>query len=297
MIDYRDFMQYAEIDLDISKTLYKKKQYGSAAYHTQQALEKYLKSYFLKSNLIENTKDLGHLQYPEIINEAISIFENQRKKEENSNMIKMLDASIEYYSIIKEMFTKVKQSQDKKILFWKASMGIELTANEKNMLQGIRIKNEQSTSRYVSILFSFFKTEDFFKMISQAESIPPELKTNIPQVLRELAEGMIKKDPELGSSRDKILSLLEPYLYGSGTESFSKSDSDTMIKLTAIDRSFDWFEHVLLTYPHEQIGRYPIMINDCDAYSLYTENKDNLWKIIEDIQTVCKKIRISITQS
>ena len=145
MIDYKDFMQYAEIDLDISKTLYKKKQYGSAAYHTQQALEKYLKSYFLKSNLIENTKDLGHLQYPEIINEAISIFENQRKKEENSNMIKMLDASIEHYSIIKEMFTKVKQSQDKKILFWKASMGIELTANEKNMLQGIRIKNEQST--------------------------------------------------------------------------------------------------------------------------------------------------------
>lgn len=297
MIDYRDFMQYAEIDLDISKTLYKKKQYGSAAYHAQQALEKYLKSYFLKSNLIENTKDLGHLQYPEIINEAISIFENQRKKEENSNMIKMLDASIEHYSTIKEMFTEVKQSQDKKILFWKASMGIELTAHEKNMLQGIRIKNEQSTSRFVSSVFSFFKTEDFFKMISQAESIPSELKTNIPQALRELAEEMIKKDPELGSSRDKVLSLLEPFLYGSGTESFSKSESDTMIKLTAIDRSFDWFEHVLLTYPHQQIGRYPTMINDYDAYSLYIENKDNLWKIIEDIQTVCKKIRISITQS
>jgi len=149
MINYLDFMQYAEIDLEISETAFKKKQYGNAAYHAQQALEKYLKSYFLKSNLIENVQNLGHLQYPEIINEAIKILENQKQKQDNSLMMKLLDGTIKHYSSIKEMFTKVKQSEDKKILFWKASLGIELTTNEKNMLQGISKKNEQSTSQFI----------------------------------------------------------------------------------------------------------------------------------------------------
>jgi len=297
MIDHRDFMQYAEIDLEIVETAFKKKQYGNAAYHMQQALEKYLKAYFLKSSLIENVQKLGHLQYPEIINEAINIFQNQKTKEDNSITIKLLDESIKHYSSIQEMFTKVQQSQDNRILFWKASLGIELTTKEKNILGGIRIKNERSTSRYVSLILDFFKTEEFSKIISDAESIPLELKANIPQALQDLVEGLITKDFKSEDTRKRLLSLLEPHLYGSGTESFSKSQSDTMIKLTAIDKSFDWYEHVLLTYPHQEIGRYPTIIDKKDSYSLYIEYKDNLWRIIEEIQTVCRGIKNSMAQS
>ncbi|KAG2476766.1 MAG: hypothetical protein NPMRTH1_1550016 [Nitrosopumilales archaeon] len=296
MIDYRDFMQYAEIDLEISETAFKKKQYGNAAYHAQQALEKYLKSYFLKLNLIENVQNLGHLQYPEIINEAINILENQKRKEDNSLMIKLLDGTIKHYLTIKEMFTKVQQLQDKKILFWKASLGIELTTNEKNMLQGISKKNEQSTSQFIELLLDFVKNKDFLKMISNAESIPSELKANMHQALINFTEELSKNSGS-GDARNKIISLLEPYLYGSGTESFSKSESDTITKLTAIDNSFDWYGHVLLSYPHQQIGRYPTSIDDKDAYSLYIEYKENLWKIIEEIRTVCTRIRNKITQS
>ena len=70
-----------------------------------------------------------------------------------------------------------------------------------------------------------------------------------------------------------------------------------MIKLTAIEKSFDWYEHVLLTYPHQEIGRYPTMIDDKDSYSLYIEYKDNLWRIIEEIQAVCIGIKNTITES
>jgi len=295
MIDYRDFMQYAEIDLEISKTSFSKKQYGNAAYHTQQALEKYLKSYFLKLNLIEDVQKLGHLQYPEIINEAINICQNQKIKEDNPITIELLDETIKYYSGIKETFTKVQQSQDNKILFWKASMGIELTIKEKNIVEGIRIENDRTTSRIASLVSDSFKSGDFSKIISEADSIPLELKTIIPQILNELAGAL--KDGNSEDVRKKLVSVIEPHLYGSGTKSFSKAESDTMIKLTAIEKSFSWYEHVLLTYPHQEIGRYPTMIDDSDSYSLYIEYKDNLWRIMEEIQMVCTGIKDTITES
>lgn len=295
MIDYRDFIQYAEIDLEISKSLFGKKQYGNAAYHTQQALEKYLKAYFLKSNLIENVQKLGHLQYPEIINEATNIFQSQKSKEDNAMTKMILEETIKHYSGIKEMFTKVQQSQDNRILFWKASIGIELTKREKDILNGIRVTNEKNTSNFVSVISESVKTGDFSKIISDAGSIPSELKAGIPDMLGDFVESIVKKDIKPGM-REKFLSLLEPHLYGTGTDSFSKSESDTVIKISAIDKSFDWYEHVLLTYPHQEIGRYPTMIDDKDSYSLYEEYKENLWQIMEEIQSVCSGIRNSIIE-
>ena len=295
MIDYRDFMHFAEIDLEISESLFKKEQYGNAAYHTQQALEKYLKAYFLKSKLIEDTQKLGHLQYPEIINEAIIIFENQKKKEDNSFTITLLDGAIEHYSSIKNMFTKVQQSQDKKILFWKASLGIELTIKEKKMLQGISNGNEHSTSKFIQLLNNSVEKTDFIDIIANAKSIPSKLKENLPQLLKEITENLQINSGTIKGT--EIMAILQPYLYGSGSESFSKSESETITKLSVISDAFDWYGDVLLSYPHQQIGRYPTKINDDDSYSLYIKYKDNLWKIIQEIHIVCERIRISIVQS
>lgn len=295
MIDYRDFMQYAEIDLEISESLFEKEQYGNAAYHIQQALEKYLKAYFLKSKLIEDTQKLGHLQYPEIINEAIIIFESQKIKENNPFTITLLDGAIEHYSYIKNMFTKVKQKQEKRILFWKASLGIELTSKEKKMLQGISSGNEHSTSKFIQLLKDAVAKTDFLEIIANAKSIPSELKVNLPKLLKEMTVNLEENSGVIKG--DKILTFLQPYLYGSGRESFSKTESETITKLSAISNSFDWYGDVLLSYPHQQIGRYPTKIDHSDSYSLYIEYKDNLGKIIQDMKIVCKRIRNSIIQS
>ncbi len=56
-----NLIEIAKDDLDVSKILYDKNYYAFAIYHLQQAAEKAVKAYFVKSGINpKNLKKIGH---------------------------------------------------------------------------------------------------------------------------------------------------------------------------------------------------------------------------------------------
>jgi len=289
-------MQYAEADLQRSEKLFQNEDFGFAAYSAQQGLEKYLKSYILKSKLIKEVQKLRHLQYPEVIAETISIFEKQKNDEKEIAVIKVLNSAIEHFTILKKTFVKVEKSNDYKILFWKASMSLELNDNEKTMLNGIYLTNRRSAAKYLKTTMEYFASGTFSKNLEN-KKLPSEIKQQIPTLLLSYVQALAKGDHNIVEIREKIMTLLKPYFYGSGPKSLSKDESDVMIKLSLIEQSFDWYEYVLLSFPHQEVGRYPTMIDGVEATTQYEKNKENLWKLIQGIEVICKRIRTAIISS
>jgi len=297
MIDYRDFMQKAEFDLERAEIMYKKGDYGFAAYSVQQGMEKYLKSYLLKFNLVKDIHKLGHLQYSEIAGIIIEIFEDQKKKETDSDMIKVLDATINNFKTLHRIFSKIQKSHDQKILFWKRSLGIKLNKNEENILDGIRTESNTSANKYLSTLSNYLVSESFAKNL-QKKKLPVKLKEKIPKFLIEYSNASRNGDTNKARQiMNSFMATASPYFYGSGPNSLSKGDTDFMIKMTKMETTFDWSEYTLLLYPHQDIGRYPTLIDDKNSEELYEENKENLWQLIQEIRIICSRIKQNLSSN
>ncbi|MCV0392002.1 MAG: HEPN domain-containing protein [Nitrosopumilus sp.] len=291
MIDFRDFMQKAEYDLDRSMYLFKIEDYGFAAYSIQQALEKYLKAYLLKFNLVTEVHKLGHLQYFEILKEAITILENQKNDEKDENIIRVLESTIEHFTTLQTTFKKVEQSHDYKILFWKSSLGIKLNKNEQNILNGIRIKNNTSTKKYLSVLHNYLGSPEFLANLLK-KKIPVKLKSKLPLFIIDYLNAIKNNDQKNAKLiLEKFMLEVKPYFYGTGPNSLSKDATDFMIKMKMIDTAFEWYEYGLLTFPHQEIGRYPTIIENTNSEILYEENKDKLLQLIQSITIICNKIK------
>jgi len=290
-------MQKAEFDLERAVKLYKCKDYGFAAYSIQQGMEKYLKSYLLKFNLVKDIHKLGHLQYSEIAVIIIEIFEDQKKKETDSDVIKVIDAAISNFKTIYRIFSKIQKSHDQKILFWKRSLGMKLNKNEENILDGIRTESNTSAKKYLSTLSNYLASESFPKNL-QKKKLPVKLKEKIPKFLIEYSNASRNGDTNKARQiMNSFMAAVSPYFYGSGPDSLSKGDTDFMIRMTKIETTFDWSEYVLLLFPHQDIGRYPTMIEDENSEVLYEENKENLWELIQAIKKICSRIKQNLTSN
>ncbi|MGY5148617.1 MAG: HEPN domain-containing protein [Candidatus Nitrosopumilus sp. bin_68KS] len=297
MIDYRDFLQKAEYDLERTTMLFEIGDYGFAAYSIQQALEKYLKAYLLKFNLVNDVHKLGHLQYFEILNEAISILENQKNVEEDEEIIRVLEATIKHFSTLQLTFKKAEKSFDYKILFWKSSLGITLNKNEQNILNGIRVKNDLSTEKYLATLHNYLGSTSFLTNLLK-KKMPDKLKSKLPLFIVDYLNALKNNNPENAKIiLDKFMLEIRPYLYGSGPNSLSKDATDFMIKMKMIDTAFEWYEYGLLTFPHQEIGRYPTIIENTNSELLYEENKENLLQLIQSITIICNKIKTALSST
>ena len=61
MEEWKLFLNRGKRDLEISQKVFENHyDYEIASYIAQQALEKYLKAYLLKSKVVEKPEDLGH---------------------------------------------------------------------------------------------------------------------------------------------------------------------------------------------------------------------------------------------
>ena len=101
MTDYLDLIQYGSIDLQRSEESFKNGDYNLAAFCAQQSLEKYLKAYMVKFKIFENIQQLGHLQYPTIIEKMINWMKDGIDDAEEPYR-KFLKTDIEYLEFVKK---------------------------------------------------------------------------------------------------------------------------------------------------------------------------------------------------
>jgi HEPN domain-containing protein len=139
MVDWLDFKNQSQLDMAASKLLYNAGDYGNAAYHLQQAVEKHTKCILLAGGLMPKHKT--HLPLSEFLDEFISginDFENIAQKynvqvfdlDTKESTTQFLDQS----RIIVEALTEGKGKASFLSALWKNSLGIPLVDKQEEVV-------------------------------------------------------------------------------------------------------------------------------------------------------------------
>ena len=301
MIDYRHFTQQAEKDLMRAEKSFEDEDYGFAAFCAQQGLEKYLKAYFLKFRIFTDPQRLGHLQLPVILDELADIFERGIPCGNlDKPLKKLMPPLVKWLKGMSEFLDGINKSEQKKILVWKQSLGIMLTGKEQKLYENLSKKIDLDLNKLQIPLKQYWKKNPI-EIDVENKDIDPKYKLAIEKLalLRQKMMRLVEttnysNNRDLEQIRDELSILLGMFYYGKGNELFTIEETDFFIKIIKLWRCADWFDTILSSYSHEQISRYPTLIDDQDSITWYKLQKENLLKLINEIRETCDSIKSEI---
>ncbi len=294
MVDYRDFMLQAQKDIKRTRWLYEKNDFGFAAYSAEQGIEKYLKAYLMKINIIRNPDKLGHLTYPRLLAEIITELQDQKfdsRNDETTN--KFLGAFIKFFENYSDIFIGFEKSIPKKILCWKESLKIDLNDEEKKIVKGLEVELNNIKNNFLTAIMECIQS------ISKTKPTTPKLdplgvSKLIALLQRCLQAAASNSSFNLEKELNELQVITTPALYGMKENSFSRKDSDFFLKYFGLVKTFQWIDPVVAAYPHEEIGRYPFDIDGTTSTEIYKERKDDLSNLINALELACNQIKIAI---
>ncbi len=264
-----EIFKIAENDLESVTTLYDSKHYNLAVFQLQQAVEKFVKSYGLKTKVIEPedlVKRISHLAY--------KVFTRQYSKE-----IEELSNRRETPIFIPDMvpphqrgkINNRKKIDRLKLLQSKIYESAKPEENKNITSEEIKKFLEQSSRLEIEHIFDEEKLFDRFKedCMKTNEHFKEYFKGGDEFIVSDIQDSLDNPD-------DKVWNLILNYKYR-----FRREE-----KLTFI--SFVWVNLSLITSPHEQSSRYPSTDSSetpCEIYTL----ENALVKHIPDFVTLLKK--------
>lgn len=301
MLYWKSFFDQAETDLQRAKNLFSSDDFGFSAYCAQQALEKYIKSYFYKLDLIENnnTYRFGHMPLSAILSdikrETRRIEHQQRNNRLFSNMLKPL---ISLYKPLMDIFHEMKEPEQK-ILWWKYSLNLpsatqifdeKLKVMSKSLSKfnnTLNLYNEQQLDPNLNKIQQTFP-KDFERILTLRDDMKDMAEAAIELNLDKMKQkqGGIENISNLLESFDELQNSDEP---------IGKFIQGDMKRLMAYTRGV--ILHcgtIMKSFPHEDIGRYPTEIDGKESTLLYAENHEGLLLLINEISDVCDKIKTQI---
>jgi len=84
--------------------------------------------------------------------------------------------------------------------------------------------------------------------------------------------------------------VMDNFGWGSGGKTLSKDLTQNMTKYLKLWKCMEWIDIIALTYPHQEISRYPFQIDEKISDEVYLEQKDNLKKMLDNVKNTCKQI-------
>jgi HEPN domain-containing protein len=128
MVDWKDFRKQSQSDIAASKLLYKAEDYGNAAYHLQQAVEKHIKCILLAGGLMPKRTHLPLSEFLEEFIKGIADFKNIAERHNvqvfDSDTRESTTQFLDQSRIIVEALAQDKPSFRNAL--WKNSLGIPL---------------------------------------------------------------------------------------------------------------------------------------------------------------------------
>lgn len=286
------FRQQSKKDIKSAYVLYKKYDYGNAAFLTQQALEKAIKYFMMKFNLAdqcpESLRELTHK--PEI--EVINMLEERNNKFTPNN-----DVEKQYKQTVSSLLPDLRnifKASDTSIVpyktWWKISLGIKLTSDEeenaqtrigKDLLRSITqaqkiknkaIKDNDGKNDLISHMLS--NAHDDFKTSQDALG---DLSVKLPDVdYRKIQTAL--KNPASN------LSSIIP-------KNYNEQNKKTVGLLKIVTWIMLHHLSLLQIAPHLELGRYPEEIsNGVSSSSLYEENAEQLYILIKEVDKGIKEL-------
>lgn len=139
MIDGKDFLEQRKADVADSRLLYNANDYGNAAYHLQQAVEKHTKAILLYGNLMKGGKT--HLPLSKFIDDLLPAFHNleQMAKSHRGTIVENItpDSKTSQFLTQGQVIIKKLAEKDKsfKMALWKNSLGVPLLKEEEEVFR------------------------------------------------------------------------------------------------------------------------------------------------------------------
>lgn len=293
MIDYQDFVKYADENLARSDLLFKNNDLRYAVFSAHEALELYLKAYLLKYQIISKPKDAGHLAYPAIFLKLADEFKREIRNP-NTNQDKNLWLSaLQHLDNMKSVINDMKDFQ-KCIILWKNSINITLDKNEEENLQNILKKLKQSTTTQIEKVGSFVFTPQFESKMTKP-NVNPDVK-QIGNIMKKYYNKSRKDvNADISGLGPELFSASQDFLTGKKT-GLSQQVVSSILKQFAILRTMNWMPMMVYSFSHQQISRYPTQIGNSTADKLYQENKKSVEEFLQKINATCNEINSSLSK-
>ncbi|MCV0372458.1 MAG: HEPN domain-containing protein [Nitrosarchaeum sp.] len=292
----------AKQDLKSSQTLFDSYDYGNSAYLLQQGVEKYVKSFILRYNLfVKEPHKFQHLpiikMWEIIIQELESRYKHFKKdvKEFAKQLIVLLKHMLEF-------FIKIRDREHKdfrwKQSIWKYSMSLPLNKSETDLMKNLKNDLEDELVPMISDAYDIFsKAKDRLLSVMSANTQQKRmLETLLEKVMSTTIEfEMSRKKPTTDINKiveqmpewfEQLEKLIKEILVL--TDKKERILDSYFMRVLLLGWLFSTHEEMILTFPHEEIGRYPNMITD--SRKIYEKNSTNLQKFINRITEKCEKI-------
>ena len=300
MEEWSLFLERGKKDLDISQLIFKNHQdYEIGAYFAQQALEKHLKAYFLRTKVIEKPEDLGHFQIIYLLTVIGPHFNTIKRNTDKSSPIYLV---IEYVTNIithlKKLFKSIKKNDEKLIHWWKYSIKIEQSIDDEDYKKII-----DSMSRSDGKLGKLFGnyTE---QTLNKNMDISAKISKQLPDEIRSVAEKMentstklknkeIILQQELKEFENLVIKIIQLQRQGKIKGNIPIVDLEKLLIVYYVLTNY--IDLIMRTHPHNIIGRYPRIIEDgISSTQLYQKHKEGVWNLILEVKKSCNEIEMKI---
>lgn len=318
----------ASDNIESAYILFEKEKFGHSAYHAQQAVELSIKAYALKFNYIKNpeedTKSRTHLPsklfLKDIYDQAIESFNQINIREIDQILNNILHVGIQSLDNARRIMRDA--DKDKKSLkedLWKISLGLPVMhskvteyfdAIEKLHTSDIPIELIELQIMYFRnlVLDAFYQLRKnrHLEVVASIKKEVLELsdKHNLPKEFLELYVNQMSSN-EMKTIISRSITSLNSLdflnlTYGKDgmLGSYSKLPHNVKKDVTGIDFNsiskliyLTSFSNIaILTFPHEEYGRYSKFIGEVVSTELYVRQKDNLLKLLNRCERECKRL-------
>ncbi|MGQ0794836.1 MAG: HEPN domain-containing protein [Nitrosopumilaceae archaeon] len=292
--DYRSFIEQANVDLERAEKLYSDgNDYGFAIFSAQQGLEKYLKAYLLKIELFHDPKDLGHLAFHSILKRIIEFIQEMKNLDTKYPVFNFfIDAIIIYFENQRKIIEEIRNSKKLQKLLWKVSLGMQTHDMEEiKIAKQLLSSLDKGKIECHTALLNVFK---FMMITNPAPTIKLDEKTEneVLEMTAKIFLPILENKPatyDVSELYGKLISIMKPYWITS--QMMDEKTFEIFIRFNDLIFTVNCITEMVFAYCHEQISRYPIMIDGINSRTLYKENKDRVLNLIQQIKEKCGKIQ------
>lgn len=320
---WSEFRSKAFDDLRIAERTYNSKDYANSAYHSQQAIEKLVKSFVIKHDLSSKpVKKLGHMPlvklFDELAQKTEGFVENvlyEEEKKEYKELSIITNALCNFFkkalgqevtqpqnmmssinSVEKDFFEN--STKELKIIWWKYSLKISRTPDEAKKLEKIFAEFNDLLPQIRTISSALLTSSAANKLAKQPRRVRREFQRSPCGKLLKQLENL--KEIKIETQNDVDILAMQELAFFDTLEKLCKdvlsnkskqySLEPDMVVIILLGWVFRFSMLILEISPHEDLGRYPETVAGKSVEEWYTLKHKNLYTLETEIKRACQRL-------
>jgi len=280
---HADFFNYSEENILRARKLFDEGDFRYAIFSAQEGIELALKGYLIHYDLLKNPKNAGHLPYTFILKTLENEIKHDSRVPKNSK--EFWNESIKHIKNVGFVFTELKK-ESVCIAFWKNSLNIELSSEDKRIFSEINEKLQFSLKKELFSVDKYFLTHNVKNKVNDLKA---------PQEIRDMSKTLVQYRDILTENLTADISDFGKDLYKNVESFLNRPDLADIKKLFTIVKTMNWMPIVAYAFSHQQISRYPTYIDIQLVNEFYKKRQSELKLLIDKIDNCCQEMQDSCT--